>query len=210
MKRIGFLSAVVVAAVTLGCNGNDDRTADNDTAVGAGTGAAANRDEVTAGARDWVNDRLVGGMTEVELGQLASQKATDADVKAFGTMMAADHTKAGESLKGVATQHNIPTPTGVDAEHRDTIDRLSKLQGADFDREYMQVMVDSHQRTLEALEDRVNTEGSSENPVYTADADDNRVDAALNQWAAAAAPTVHKHLTRAKELNDKVGRRRTE
>lgn len=216
MKRIGLLSAAFAAMLTVACGGdaNHDRTAANDPAAvgtaGEGANAEADRNKASNAARDWVDDRLVGGMTEVKLGELASQKAQNADVKAFGRMMVQDHTKAGEELKQVATQHNIPAPTELDDDHRDKVERLSKLQGAEFDREYMNQMVDDHQNTLEALEDRLDKEGTDENPTYTPKKNDNRVDMQLNQWAAKAVPTVQKHLARAKQLNDRVNRRTTD
>jgi putative membrane protein len=216
MKRIGLLSAAFAAMLTVACGGdaNNDRTAANDTAAvgtaGEGANAEADRNTASAGARDWVEDRMVGGMTEVKLGELASQKAQNADVKAFGRMMVQDHTKAGAELKQLASQHNIQPPAQLDDEHRDKVDRLSKLQGAEFDREYMNQMVDDHQNTIEALEDRLDKQGNDENPTYTPKKNDNRVDMALNQWAAKTAPTVQKHLARAKQLNDKIGRRTTD
>jgi putative membrane protein len=218
MKRIGLLSAAFAAMLTVACGGdaNNERTPANDTAAvgtageGAKPNAEADRNNASTGARDWVEDRLVGGMTEVKLGELASQKAQSADVKAFGRMMVQDHTKAGEELKQVASQHNIQAPAELDDEHRDKVDRLSKLQGAEFDREYMNQMVDDHENTIEALEDRLDKQGTDENPTYSPKQNDNRVDAALNQWAAKAAPTVQKHLARARQLNDKIGRRTTD
>lgn len=219
MKRIGLLSAAFAAMLTVACGGDhNDRTAANDTAAvgtaGEGANPSANadadRNNVSNGTRDWVEDRMIGGMTEVKLGELASQKAQNADVKAFGRMMVQDHTKAGDELKQLASQHNIPAPAELDDDHRDKVERLSKLQGAEFDREYMNQMVDDHQNTLEAIEDRVDKEGTDENPTYMAKKNDNRVDAQVNQWAAKTAPTVHKHLTRAKQLNDKLGRRTTD
>jgi putative membrane protein len=197
--------------LTVACGGaNNNETAPaNDTAA-VGTAGEGDRNTVSTGARDWVEDRLIGGMTEVKLGELASEKAQNADVKAFGRMMVQDHTKAGEELKQVASQHSIQPPADLDDDHRDKLDRLSKLQGAEFDREYMNQMVDDHQNTLEALEDRVDQEGTDENPTYTPKQDDNAVEAQLNQWAAKTAPTVRQHLERAKQLNDKLGRRTTD
>jgi putative membrane protein len=214
MKRMGLLSAAFAAMLTVACGGgtNETTTANDPAAVGTAGDAAnaeAERNNVSAGSRDWVEDRLMGGMTEVQLGELASTKAQNADVKAFGRMMVQDHTKAGEELKQIASQHTIQAPAQLDDDHRQIIDRLTKLQGAEFDREYISQMVDDHENTLEALEDRVDTEGTDENPTFAPKQNDNRVDTDLNQWAAKTAPTVNKHLQRARQLNDKLGRRTT-
>ena len=45
-----------------------------------------------------------GGMTEVKLGELAAQKGTRDDVKAFGQMMVKDHTAINDDLKALAAQ----------------------------------------------------------------------------------------------------------
>jgi putative membrane protein len=210
MKRIGILSVTFAAMLAIACGGDGRGTDANRPADPAAVGTAGDRDSIANRHKDWVEDRLVGGMTEVKLGELASEKGQDADVKAFGRMMVQDHTQAGEELKQFASKHNITAPADLDDEHRDKVDRLSKLQGAEFDREYMSQMVDDHEATMSALEDRLDKEGTDENPTYTPKKNDNRVDTALNQWAAKTAPTVQKHLTRARQLNDKIGRRTTD
>jgi putative membrane protein len=224
MKRIGILSMAFAAMLTVACGGGrDDRNNPNNdnAAVGtAGEGAAANANAdranandnkaVSDRAQDWVKDQLMGGMAEVKLGELASTKAQNADVKAFGRMMVQDHTKAGNQLKQLASQQNIQPPTDLDQDHRDQMDKLSKLSGAEFDREYMQTMVDDHEKDLDNLEERVDKKGDDANATFTAKQTDDQFESKLNQWAADAAPVVNKHLQRAKQLNDKLGRRTTD
>jgi putative membrane protein len=221
MKRIGLLSMAFAAMLTVACGGGrDDRNNPNNdnAAVGtAGEGAGAATADRTADrnngvsnrSQDWVKEQLMGGMAEVKLGELASTKAQNADVKAFGRMMVQDHTKAGDELKQIASQQNVQPPTALDDDHRDQMDKLSKLTGAEFDREYMNMMVDDHQEDLGKLEDRLDKKGDDNNPTYTAKQTDDQFDQKLNQWAAKTAPVVHKHLERAKQLNDRLGRRTT-
>jgi putative membrane protein len=216
MKRIGFLSVTFAALLAVGCGeGRRDeanRPAGEAPAVGtAGERSAAERDrDVGPLVRNWVEDRLEGGMREVKLGELASQKAQNADVKAFGRMMVQDHTKSGEELKQIASKHNITAPAQPDDDTRDATERFSKLQGAEFDREYMNRMVDDHEKTLNALEDRLDKEGDNENPRYTPKKADNPLENELNQWAAKVVPTVRQHLERARQLNQKLDRRTTD
>lgn len=209
MKRIGIATSVLFAAalaVACGGDGHERTAAENPAAVG--TAGEANR--TNSAARDWAEDRLMGGMTEVRLGELAAEKARSADVKAFGRTMVQDHTKAGDELKRILAKHNVQVPTELDAEHREKIDELSKLQPAEFDREYANAMVDAHQSTVDALEDRLDKEGDDANPRYMPKRADDPLENDLNQWAANTIPTVRQHLERAKGLNDNAKRRTTD
>jgi hypothetical protein len=71
-------------------------------------------------------------------------------------------------------------------------------------------MIDGHEDVLGALEDRVEKSGDDKMPRYTAKKADNPMESELNQWAAASAPTVRKHLERAKELKNRLDRRSTD
>ena len=53
------------------------------------------------GDRKFVEDAAKGGMAEVQLGQLAAQKAQSDDVKKFGQRMVDDHGKANDKLKQI-------------------------------------------------------------------------------------------------------------
>lgn len=217
MKRIGILSMAFAAMLTVACGGGrDDRENRNDNAaVGTGgetpaTPGAERTAAVSRASQDWVNDLLIANMAEVKLGELATTKAANADVKAFGRMMVQDHTKAGDELKQIAATQNITPPADLDQKHRDLMDKLSKLQGAEFDREYINAMVDGHQDVLGKIEDRVDKSGDDKAPSYAPKKTDDQFDMKLNQWAANAAPVVNKHLERAKQLKDKIGRRMTD
>jgi putative membrane protein len=85
-----------------------------------------------------------GGMEEVELGKLASQKAIRADVKSFGQEMVTDHGKADVELRQLAENKKIDLPSTLDAAHRAEVDRLSRLSGKEFDRIYVRLMVKDH------------------------------------------------------------------
>jgi len=127
-------------------------------------------------------------MAEVELGKLALQKAMSDDVKKFAQMMVDDHSKALDELKGVAGTKNVTLPTAIDAEHKKLSDRLSKLSGAGFDREYMQAMVDGHRKV--AADVRKESQSGA--------------DPDLKAWAGKILPTVEAHLKQAETVNRSV------
>ena len=223
MKRFGFLSIALATAVTVACNGNartDNRTS-NDATVGT-TGTADHG--ISASDRSWIQDMLADGNAEIELGKLASQRASSPDVKRFAQMMVTDHTKAGNELKKIAATYDVqPDTTKNDDKHRDLMDKLSKLRGADFDREYMSAMVDDHQDAVSDLEKKVDVvpegNGAGDKVKGTfgagkADAErdgsvkpekaDNHLEASVNSWAAETLPVVRHHLDEAKQIQDNL------
>ena len=59
-------------------------------------------------------------MAEVALGQLAVEKASNADVKKFGQRMVDDHSKANDKLKQLASQKNVALPQDLSAKDKAT------------------------------------------------------------------------------------------
>jgi putative membrane protein len=94
-----------------------------------------------------------GGMAEVQLGELAQQKAANAKVKDFGAMMVHDHSMANDQVKTLAAQRNVTLPDSVSDEHKKTMNNLMKKTGRDFDKAYMSAMVSDHEKTIDLFKD---------------------------------------------------------
>jgi putative membrane protein len=154
----------------------------------------AGAQEKTAGApsatdKTFAREAAIGGMAEVELGRLAADKASSADVKQFGQRMVDDHGKANDELKSWASQKSVTLPTELDAKHKATRDRLSKLSGAAFDRAYMHEMVTDHDKDVQEFKHASKTATDSD----------------LKAWAAKTLPTLEEHQKMAHDVNSKVG-----
>ena len=171
----------------------------------------------------FVHDLAMASMAEVELGQFASQHASNPDVKSFGDMMVKDHTKANDELKPIAQKLNVTMPTALDAKHKALYDRLSKLQGAAFDKAYIDAMVTGHQEVLTKVRARASAPvpkststrpststapaGSSAQSTVPPDATTmSSGQQELTSWASSVAPTVQQHLDRAKELQRQLAK----
>jgi putative membrane protein len=124
-------------------------------------------------------------MAEVELGKLAQQKAMRDEVKQFGQRMVDDHSKSLDELKSIAMKNDITLPTEIDAEHKTLSEKLSKMSGAAFDREYMQAMVDGHRKV--AADFRKESQSGS--------------NADIKAYAAKTLPTIEEHLKHAQTIN---------
>jgi putative membrane protein len=134
-------------------------------------------------------DAAQGGMAEVELGRLAAQKASNADVKAFGQRMVDDHSKANAQLMQAATSAGMTPPKTLDAKHRQDMDKLSRLSGTAFDREYMSHMLMDHKKDVAEFEKQ----------------SEKGTDASLRTFATQTLPTLREHLRMAQEIATKVG-----
>ncbi|MEI9807027.1 MAG: DUF4142 domain-containing protein [Bacteroidota bacterium] len=100
-----------------------------------------------------------GGMTEVQLGQIAQQKGTHQKVKEFGSMMVHDHSAVNDQVKALAAQRNVILPDSVSDENKKEIADLGKKSGSDFDKAYVKAMVKGHESTIDLFEkslDKIN------------------------------------------------------
>ena len=103
-----------------------------------------------------------GGMTEVKLGEVAAQKATRANIRQFGTMIASDHSKANKELQAIAANNGVTLPSKLDATHKETVNKNSKLSGQDFDKAYVSEMVKDHEKVAAEFEKASKTAQNAE------------------------------------------------
>jgi putative membrane protein len=119
----------------------------------AGTGSMASGSaNLSRSERKFIEEAAKGGMAEVQLGKLAAEKAENAQVKQFGQRMVDDHGKANSQLKQLASAKNVSLPQEIDRSHQREYERLQKLSGAQFDREYMKHMVSDHKKDVKEFQ----------------------------------------------------------
>ncbi len=145
--------------------------------------------KLAMGDSHFMKDAAEAGMAEVQLGQLATQKATSADVKSFGQHMIDDHTKANDQLKQLAAQKGVTLPDSPSMMQRHDTDRLSKLTGAEFDRAFMDQMVKDHKKVVAEFDKA--SKGSKDSDVKS--------------FASSTLPTLQDHLRMAQTLDSTVG-----
>jgi putative membrane protein len=140
--------------------------------------------DASAADKHFVHEALMGGMAEVQLGQVASQKSSDQDVKQFGQKMVEDHTKMGDQMKGVASQVGVTPPAALSPKDQALKTRLEGLSGAQFDRAYIRAMVKDHEADLQAFQGEA-ASGSSQ---------------AVKDAASQGAAVVSHHLEMIKQI----------
>jgi putative membrane protein len=135
----------------------------------------------TVNAIQFILDAGASGMKKVELSKLAVQKGTIQGVKAFGTMMVTDHTKANSDLKALADSRNVTLVASPDAAAAAT--SLDKLTGKDFDLAYVKMMIEGHTESVD-LFDRATRSSDPE----------------IKAYATKYLPTLKTHLTQVSAL----------
>jgi len=226
MKGVSIRAVALAATLTIVCGDSgsmSDNTAGTDRTAAANpnadTGAAgtagANRDAGATVASARANNaadanRFIEKMghvaaAEIKLGQLAAERAAKAEVKQFGRRMVVDHQKASAELKQVASKMSVTLPAQPDEKHQELADRLSKLKGAEFDREYMKAMVDGHEEDAKELERHAGPAARpGERSVGTTGDAAAGADASVSAWASKTLPGVREHLEQARQIQAKL------
>ncbi len=123
---------------------------------------------------------------EIKLSQIAQQKATRPDIKAFAQKMIRDHSQAEDTLKQAVSCFGINLPDNLDAKHAALAAKLSQMSGAGFDKAYMSAMVKDHKIVLATLKKKSLTAGPE-----------------LSAWARQTRPVIEGHLRLALEIVQK-------
>jgi putative membrane protein len=140
--------------------------------------------------RKFLEEALQGNRSEVALGHIAAQRAMNSQVKDFGEMMVKDHTQGVQEIESLARMLNVSLPT----EKQDPKQaKLEKLNGAAFDKAYIEDMVKDHKKDVAEFKKEST---SASNPQ-------------VRDLAAKMLPTLQGHLDRATMINDQVNKKGT-
>jgi putative membrane protein len=137
----------------------------------------------------FVREAASGNLMEIQLGQLAQNKASNPAVKQFAQRMVSDHNNLQNQLTSVAsTGGQSFTPT-MDSRHQNQINRLQGLSGAEFDRNYMSLMIRAHQRDVNNFQSQSQSANSTQ----------------VRTLATNSLPVLQQHLSLAQQVGGQVG-----
>jgi putative membrane protein len=121
-------------------------------------------------------------LAEVQVGKLAQEKGATQQAKSFGQMLTNDHQANQQKAGQIAKQIGITPPTSPSAMQKSDYDRLSKLSGAAFDRQFAAMMVEGHRKAISDFRREARMRGP------------------VGQYAKLTLPTLEKHLRAAERL----------
>jgi putative membrane protein len=190
----------IIALTTLGCwsmiacndTGNEDAggtgdTVSNESVTADTSNAATAQSSAPADSATimFMTKAASGGTMEVQLGQYAQEQAQSQRVKDFGAMMVRDHTKANDELKSLASTKNVTLSDSLMPDHKRHVTALKTKKGAAFDKAYMTMMVQDHQKDVQEFEKASN----------------NLSDGEVKAFATRTLPVLRAHLDSATAIN---------
>ena len=200
LKNLAAATAIVVLAACSEKNTSGLPETDTTATTGQSAQETSTATATTTGAtggtvssmsdedKTFVANAGMGGLFEVQAGNLALQKAQSADVKAFAQQMVTDHGKANADLAQLATTKGLALPTELGGPHKGAFDHLSMLSGAEFDKAYMAHMVEDHDKDVAAFEKASTT----------------AIDADVKTFAGTTLPVLKQHQAKSKEVSAKL------
>jgi putative membrane protein len=167
--KIRILSQLCILALVIGAISLTGAVRAENTPTGEGS-------SLSAKDKTFMKKAAKGGMMEVAMGKMAEQNAQSEDVKSFGKRMVADHGKANDELKSIASKKGVQLPS---KEH------TGKWTS---DKAYMDMMVQDHEKDLAEFKEEASS-GS---------------DPDVKKFAEDTAKIVQQHLELAKETQGKL------
>jgi putative membrane protein len=128
-------------------------------------------------------------LMEIRLGQVAQSRASNSAVKQFGQRMIDDHTRLQNQLTAVVSSAGVSFVPGMDASHQQLASRIERLSGAEFDRTYMQAMIQGHQDDVNQFQTQSQSARSTQ----------------VRNLASGSLPLLQQHLSLAVQVGSQVG-----
>ncbi len=190
MCTLALAAVLSLAACNRADRGGENRASSAEREQGpAANPATTSQMKLSASDREFLEEAIMGGMTEVELGKLAQERGASQAVKDLGQKLVSDHSAANERIRQIASDHSVTLPNDLDSKHQAIVGRFSKLSGATFDREFRKNAIDDHKTDIKKFE-KESTSG--DNPQ-------------VKQFATDTLSKLKDHLDQAEAI--KVGRR---
>jgi putative membrane protein len=188
MYFLKLIAPAAAMAVALSAQSHTPATAGGDR-----SGSAQKSGNLTSTDRAFLMTAAQDGKMEVEISQMAANRASKKEVKNYAQRMVTDHTRANQELMSLARTKglDLKDEPSYGERRKNMIEPMSRMSGADFDREFMKQQVEHHRTDVASFEK------------HSKAADDPDVRA----WAQKTLPVLREHLKMAESVHQSVGGR---
>jgi len=139
---------------------------------------------------EFLVDAAEFNLQQAELGKLTAVKSNSDDVKTFGKMMQEMYTAKMSDVNMVAVVKQISIPTSLTEDNKEDYNTLNKQDIQDFDKKYLESVVDDHKEAIDEYTSRMNK---------TNDAD-------IKKWLTLELASLREHLDVAMTLQSKLNK----
>jgi len=146
--------------------------------------AASGADKIS---QVFIRDAIQRNLADIQMGQLAQDKAQSADVKSYGQMLVTDQSASNEQAEKVAERIGIAVPTEPSINQKAMYNQMSKLSGTAFDRAFVKAMIADNKVNIPRFQNEAKKKGD---PVA--------------DFANQTLPILEKHLNAAQKLDPNI------
>jgi predicted outer membrane protein len=153
--------------------------------------AAGHKDKPRyTGSNEFLMEAMQDAMAEIQVCELAIEKSSNHDVRAYAQAMIDEHGQMGRALEKLAADKKLDVPREIRPEQEMTVEELSSLSGRDFEQRWIQYNIDVHERDIKVFRH------------YAGD----EPDADIKAMAKKHGDILGKHLKTAHELGKKLAK----
>lgn len=139
------LFVIVFIIFLSGCNQRQNTDQTKETEIVVGEPAEINALET----EDLIIRVLVNNRLQFALASLASEKSVAPQIAEFSRMITDTHEQFQMDMATIAQAYEIKPPEGLTPEAVQTFERISALEGEEFQKEFLKFTVDTHENSLE-------------------------------------------------------------
>ena len=173
-----LFQATLIMATLIATSCSDKQKPDDSTKVAATENNAKFDNKKLEKDAQFLVDATEINLEEIQLGQLAQERTSNADVKELAKMMISAHSNSLKSVTALAKKKLVTIPDSTSANARNAYTQLSAKSGNDFDKSYCNMMIDGHKNAIAKFE-KESTESR---------------DMDIKDWSTTMLPDLRKHL----------------
>jgi predicted outer membrane protein len=159
MKHLTLAATLVAASLIAGpAVAGDENKADKQSKADKEMKA----ERAASDPKSFIKHAGEGGIAEVQLGQLAAERAQSPEVKQFAQKLVQDHTQANQQLQQIAQQKSVELSREVTGKNKEALDKFRSLSGQEFDREFLKHQAKHHEKDIRTFEQVANTSTDQE------------------------------------------------
>jgi putative membrane protein len=138
---------------------------------------------------DFIREVGADNQMQIQLAESARNKAKSSDVRQFAEQVVSDHTRLQNQWNAMASRSGIATSSGLGRHHREKVTQLGKVNGKNYDRAYMTLMIQQYQDEVSYWQKEGRASRSAQ----------------VRQLVNSGLPTLEQNLAQAKQIGRKVG-----